>query len=254
MGGCLHWGSGWKWYLDLKMAEIRQLFSVYFLPTLILYQLLRSPPHPPICQTMRGIATTRAQCVHKTHIGTLGISVVNQSAKIPFGHRLLLPSHCRACRCGWHWRADRAMESYTGHTAVHFHFKDLPLPLPQCVLWGHFSRFLPQTPQTSRLCVHLAFPAAHMPSVFPFTFKIAAVTSMPTGTMESTISALFFSGASHCLLSPRWSPVSILWRSLPWRSLCLSSLHCVASSLCLFNISSFPAVALTPSPFALSQS
>lgn len=141
---------------------------------------------------MRGIATIRAQCVHKTHIGTLGISVVNQSAKIPFGHRLLLPSHCRACRCGWHWRADRAMESYTGHTAVRFYFKDLPLPLPQCVLWGHFSRFLPQTPQTSRLCVHLAFPAAHMPSVFPFTFKIAAVTSMPTGTMESTISSLCF--------------------------------------------------------------
>lgn len=174
------------------MAGIRQLFSMYFPPTLIFYQLLRSPPHPPICQTMRGIATTRPQCVHKTHIGTLGISVVNQSAKIPFGRRLLLPSGFRACCCGWHWRADRAMESCTGHTAVRFHFKDLPLPLPQCVLRGHFSRFLPQSPQTSRLRVHVAFPAAHMPSVFLFTFKIAAVTSMPTGTMESTISSLCF--------------------------------------------------------------
>lgn len=202
---------------------------------------------------MCGIATTRAQCVHKTNTGKLGISVVNQSAKIPFGRRLLLPSRCRACHCGWHWRADRPMESYTGHTAVRFHFKDLPLPLPQCVLRGHFSQFLPQSPQTSRLRVHLASPAAHMPPVFPFTLQIAEVTSMPTGTVESTISSLCF--------VPQWS-FSLF--TLPWLktcdavcrdAVCFSFLFIVLLHLlCLFNISSFPAAGPTLSPFALSRS
>lgn len=63
-----------------------------------------------------------------------GISAVNQLAEILFGWRLLLPSSCRACHCGRPWHADTEMESYTGRTAVCFHFKHPPLPLPQFVL------------------------------------------------------------------------------------------------------------------------
>lgn len=113
------------------------------------------PQTLPICQTTCAIAAQRALCEHKSHTEKLGISVVNQEAKFLFGRRLLLRSSCRASHCGWHWHADTVMETYTRHTAVCFHFKYPPLPLPQFVLWGHFSRFLPQSPQTSRLLIHL---------------------------------------------------------------------------------------------------
>lgn len=79
------------------------------------------------------------------------------------------------------------METYTRHTAVCFHFKYPPLPLPQFVLWGHFSRFQPQSPQTSRLLIHL-------PSLLP-TCCLSSVSQ----DSRSDLNAHWHHGVHHLI-------------------------------------------------------
>lgn len=117
-------------------------------------------------------------------------------------------------------------------------FKYCPLLLPQFVLWGQFSSFLPQSPQTSRLFFHPSLLSPTALSVcLHFTFKIATIsltllcafeTPVPSLSLAGRAICLEFSQTSHCLL-----PHLAEFRYLSCDTVCSGS---VFFSACLFVV------------------